>query len=123
MIRDIQQSFFNEGESANLVIVSNTISQEPEMISVLQALRPRNFNVILLVCSDKLKHNVVDPGDIATENFDWLWQSILVISLSSTQAKPVLILSLQWMPCEVSITEDEDEDGDGQQTEEAVVKL
>ncbi|KAL0689002.1 hypothetical protein Bca4012_088679 [Brassica carinata] len=63
------------------------------MISVLQALRPRNFNVILLVCSDKLKHNVVDPGDIATENFDWLWQSILVISLSSTQAKPVLILS------------------------------
>lgn len=62
------------------------------MISVLQALRRRNFNV-LLVCSDKLKHNVVDPGDIATENFDWLWQSILVISLSSTQAKPVLILS------------------------------
>ncbi|CAH8320179.1 unnamed protein product [Eruca vesicaria subsp. sativa] len=46
------------------------------MISILQALKQRNFSV-LLVRSDKLKHKVVDPGDIATENFDWLWGSIM----------------------------------------------
>nr|VDD50295.1 unnamed protein product [Brassica oleracea] len=77
------------------------------------------------VRSDKLKHNVVDPGDIATENFDWLWQSIMFgdkpfIDPSETRAG---YLFCSGCHAEVSITEDEDEEGDGQQTEVAVVKL
>ncbi|KAL0680500.1 hypothetical protein Bca4012_047347 [Brassica carinata] len=130
MIRDIllyawdNNPCFNDGQPANLVIVSNTISQDPDMISVLQALNQRNFSV-LLVRSDELKHKAVDPGDIATENLDWLWQSIMFGDKTFIDPSETRAGSLFCSGChaEVSITENGDGDGDGEQTEDAVVKL
>ncbi|WZZ92323.1 hypothetical protein YC2023_120902 [Brassica napus] len=62
-------------EPANLLIVSNNISDQPELVNVLKALELDGFN-ILLVQSDEKEEK---PDDIPTEDFDWLWRSILEV--------------------------------------------
>jgi len=62
-------------EPANLLIVSNNISDQPELVNVLKALELDGFN-ILLVQSDEKEEK---PDDIPTEGFDWLWRSILEV--------------------------------------------
>ncbi|KAJ4882386.1 hypothetical protein Rs2_32479 [Raphanus sativus] len=58
-------------ELGNVMVVSNTISQEPELISVLKALELRNHNV-LLVQSDRAK-----KADFPTLSLDWLFITLL----------------------------------------------
>ncbi|CAH8385625.1 unnamed protein product [Eruca vesicaria subsp. sativa] len=103
----------NKEGPANLMIVSNSVPQDPEMIRVLQALRKRNFS-ILLVRSDKLDNvEYADTGDLPVENFDWLWGSLIFgdkpfIDPCETRAGSVFCSGCH---AKVSIiTEDEDED-------------
>lgn len=61
-------------EPANLVVVSNNISPDPEFVAVLQAVaKKKNFSVLLVQSG---KNMYVKKVDIPTESFDWLWESI-----------------------------------------------
>lgn len=61
-------------EPVNILMVSDSVSDQPEFVGLLEASKQHNFNVLLVQQHDekqKLDH------DIPTESFDWLWTSIL----------------------------------------------
>lgn len=61
-------------EPANIVIVSDSVSDQPEFVNLLEALKQRNFNILLVQQHDEEKEKLYG---IPTESFDWLWTSLL----------------------------------------------
>ncbi|CAF1792061.1 hypothetical protein HID58_089922 [Brassica napus] len=80
-------------EHNNLVVVSNTISLEPELVGVLKALEFRNHNVLLVQSDEANKVN------IPTLSLDLLFQSML------------------------DDDDDDEDDGVGEEEKEAIAKL